>query len=148
MNFIECHCLQLFSVPFDKNLLVFQSSKKSYLKLGVSFDISFVVSLECHGFVEVYYYVVIRTFLWFQGLTMYYLCDIDFLYLIFCFRGMLRWFFYPLLTKEPKSLCFCEDDNIILKMHFHYNTLNHLTYYKQSYCKDIKICTTFGTPEG
>ena len=79
---------------------------------------------------------------------MYYLCDIDFLYLIFCFRGMLRWFFYPLLTKEPKSLCFCEDDNIILKIHFQYNTLNHLTYCKQSYCKDIKICTTFGTPEG
>ena len=59
---------------------------------------------------------------------------IDFLYLIFGFRGMLWQSFYPLLTKEPKDLCFSENKNITLSI--------------KSYCKDIQIRTTFGTDEG
>ena len=40
-------------VPLDMELLVFQSSKEFYLKHGLSFDVSFVVPLECHEFVDV-----------------------------------------------------------------------------------------------
>ena len=60
--------------------------------------------------------------------------DIDFLYLIFGFRGMLWQSIYPLLTKEPKDLCFSENKNIALSI--------------QSCCKDMQIRTIFGTDEG
>ena len=51
------------------------------------------------------------------------LFDIDFLYLIFGFGGMLWQSFYPLLTKEPKDFCFSENKSIALSI--------------QSCCKDL-----------
>ena len=46
------YCLHLFPVSLDEKSLAFQSSKKSYLKLILSLDISFVVPLEFHQFDE------------------------------------------------------------------------------------------------
>ena len=60
--------------------------------------------------------------------------DIDFLYLIFGFHGMLWQSFYPLLTKEPKDLCCSENKNVVLSI--------------QSCCSDIQIRRIFDTDEG
>ena len=67
LNFTKCHCLQLCAECLDKKCLAFQSSKASYLKLRLSFGISFLDFLE---FNEECYYVVLRTSLLFQGLPM------------------------------------------------------------------------------
>ena len=40
------------SVSVDKKFLAFESSKESYIKLELSFDISFVVPLQFHQFDE------------------------------------------------------------------------------------------------
>ena len=61
LDFTRCHCFQLFSMSFDKKSLAFQLSKESYLQLGLSFDISFVVPLQFHQFDEELYYVALRT---------------------------------------------------------------------------------------
>ena len=75
---------------------------------------------------------------------MYHLLDIDFLYLIFGFRGTSWQSFYLLLTKGAKDVCFSE----YKKLHFQYNALRHLTGSKQSYCKNTQICTIFGRHRG
>ena len=50
-----------FPVFLNKKFFVFQSSKKSYLKLRLPLDISFVLPLEFHQFDGKLYYVVHRT---------------------------------------------------------------------------------------
>ena len=46
LDFTRRRCLQLFSVSLDKKSFAFQSGKESYLKIGLSFDISFAVPLR------------------------------------------------------------------------------------------------------
>ena len=70
LRFTRRHCLQLFLLFFNKKFFSVQSSKKSYLKLQLSLDISFLVTLEFHQFDDKLYYVVLRTSLSFQGLPM------------------------------------------------------------------------------
>ena len=67
---------------------------------------------------------------------MKHLYDTDSLYFISGFSGMLCKLFHSLLTKEPKNLCFSADKNIAQP---EYNTLRHLTYCEQNYCKEIHI---------
>ena len=75
---------------------------------------------------------------------MQHLCGIDFLYLIFGFPRMLWQFFYPFWQKNRRTFVSAK----IKTFHFEYNTLRHLTYYKQRYCKDIQICASFANHEG
>ena len=89
LRFTRRHCLQLFLLFRNKKFFSVQSSKKSYLKLRLSLDISFLVTLEFHQFDDKLCYVVLRTSLSFQGLPMYHFYDNDVLNLISGFREML-----------------------------------------------------------
>ena len=79
----------MIPVFLNKEFFTFQSIKKSYLKLQLSLDISFVLLLEFHQFDKKLYYVVLRTFLRFQVLPLQHLYDTDLLDLISGFCGML-----------------------------------------------------------
>ena len=61
LDFTKCHRFQPFSMFLNKKFLGFQSSKKSNLKLRLSFNISFVLPSEFHQFDKKLYYVVLRT---------------------------------------------------------------------------------------
>ena len=106
----------------------------------VPFANSFVVLLEF--FILMRNYVVLRTSLRFQGLTIK--NDIDSLNLVHGFLEMLWQPFYPLLTKGPKNLYFPADKKTL---YIQYNTLHGLTFYKQSYWRDNQFCTIFDSHE-
>ena len=138
LDFTRYHWQQLFPSFLNKKFLAFQWSKESYLILRLSWDIWFVIPLEFHLFDVEIYYVVLRTSLWIH----WHLCGTDSLDFI---SGFHRWqSFYPLLTKEPKIFVSLQ----IKASRSQYNTIHCLTYYKQSYCKDIQIYVVFDNHEG
>ena len=131
------HCLK-----FSPVFLAFESSKEPYLKLRQSLDIVFRFPLEFYQFDDKIYSS--KNFCMNLWLTINHLYDtnsLDFDSVFVKYHG------------NPFIICLQKNRRTFVSphiktLHSQYNTLRRLTYYKQSYCKDIKIYIVLHTNEG